>query len=138
MLTRLLALPLLTWEGRVTRRVFYRFYFPLLFVAVVLETIATFTLSWPLAWLTSAAAIFCAITIVFLVIKRLRDAGKSGYYALLFFVPVANLFAVYLVFFKKTFSVKTPSVPSLSASSKKTSTKFISFLLAIAITASTL
>ncbi|MDO8482990.1 MAG: DUF805 domain-containing protein [bacterium] len=139
MFTRLLASPLLTSEGRITRRTFYRYYFPLLFAAIVLETIATFTLSWPLAWLTSTVAIFLVIIITFLVIKRLHDVGKSGYCALLFFVPFANLWAMYLVFFKKGTALKNSSSP-VSPSQKNTSakTKFTALLLALTITASTL
>ncbi len=128
MFTRLRASPLLTWEKSITRRAFYRSYFPLLFISIVLQTIATFTLSWLFAWITSSIALFLAIIIVFLVIKRLHDVGKSGYWVLLFLLPFANLWAVYLVFFKKGALVRESSSP------RKIVPKLLAFLLALSIT----
>ncbi len=101
MFKRLFSSQLISWEGNIGRMRFLRSYFPLLFAAIVFQTIAAWTLSSLLSWLVSSIAIFLAIVIVFLVIKRLRDTGHRGRTALLFFIPFANLWAAYLVFFKK-------------------------------------
>lgn len=70
---------------------------------VLLAAISPEDPSPPLSLLGVAAYIFWVILGVLLSIGRLHDLSKSGWYCLLFLVPIANLFlGVYLLFAKGT------------------------------------
>lgn len=48
-------------------------------------------------FLLFASIIVVYIPLITAIIRRLHDVGKSGYLGLLWFVPVANLYLIYLL-----------------------------------------
>ncbi len=92
---------LLSWQGRVSRGRFWRTYFSLIIPEFVIGIVASLTASGLLAWLFWSLYTLFAILIVFLVIKRLHDLGKSGWWMLLLSLPVVNLYIIYLLFVKR-------------------------------------
>ena len=75
--------------GRTGRRGFWRFLF---FYAVVVAVLAAAPLSNGL--LVNASALALTVLLVLAVVRRLRDAGTSGWLVLLPLVPVAGAFAL--------------------------------------------
>lgn len=92
---------LFSWQGRASRRVFLRTYFSLIIPEFFIGIVATLTASQFLAWLLWSLYTFLAIGIVFLVIRRLHDLGKSGWWIVLLSLPVVNVYIIYLLFIKK-------------------------------------
>ena len=102
MLNNARMLELLSWQGRINRREFWKTYFMFLVLEFFIGLLARITASTLLAWLLWSLYVFFALIILFLVIKRLHDIGKSGWWALFFAIPLANLYAAYLVFIKRS------------------------------------
>lgn len=50
--------------------------------------------------LASIVNLAVCVSSIMLCVRRLHDVDKSGFYWLLFLVPVANFYALYLIFFK--------------------------------------
>lgn len=50
-----------------------------------------------IVFLLFASTIVVYIPLITAIVRRLHDVGKSGYLGLLWFVPVANLYLIYLL-----------------------------------------
>ena len=84
-----------------SRRDFWRRYFFLIVPVFIVGIFAGLTASAIFEWLLWSFYSFFSFLIIFLVIKRLHDVGKRGWWALFLFVPGMNIYLVYLLFFKK-------------------------------------
>lgn len=85
--------------GRISRKTYViRF---LILMAILIVCHIAFMLDGTLiSVLASCLALILCVSSVTLAIRRFHDVGKSGFYWLLFLVPVANIFALYLLFGK--------------------------------------
>ena len=92
---------LISWEGTLARGDFWRIYWPLAIVQVLLQVPLVLTASRLLAWLLASFSVFIALTTLFQILKRLSDTGRSRWFTLLLPVPFANLYTIYLLFIKK-------------------------------------
>lgn len=92
---------LITWEGVLSRREFWRIYWPLAIAQVIVQVPRTLTASRLLEWLLTSFSVFIAVATLFQILKRLSDTGRSRWFALLLLVPFANLYTIYLLFIKK-------------------------------------
>lgn len=92
---------LIRWEGTLSRDDFWRIYWPLAILQLLIQIPLTFTASRLLAWLFTSLATFIAIATLFQILKRLSDTGRSRWFALFLLVPFANLYPIYLLFIKK-------------------------------------
>lgn len=93
---------LITGNGTLSRGDFWRIYWPLAIVQVVMQVPFVLTASRLLAWVFASLATFIAIATLFQILKRLSDTGRSRWFALLLLVPFANLYPIYLLFIKKS------------------------------------
>ncbi len=93
--------PLFSRDGCVSRSQFWRTYFSLIIPEFIIGIVASLTASGLFAWLLWSLYTLLAIMIVFLVIKRLHDVQKSGWWMLLLSLPVVNIYILYLLFIKK-------------------------------------
>jgi len=91
----------LSWKGPLHRGDFWRAYPILAIPNYIAFTAAPFAAPALFQWLVWSLFVFTAILIVFQVIKRLNDTGHSGWLSLLLFVPLVNVYVLYLLFVKK-------------------------------------
>lgn len=92
---------LITWEGTLSRGDFWRIYWPLAIVQVMVQVPRILTASRLFAWLLTSLSVCIAVATLFQILKRLSDTGHSRWFALLLLVPFANLYTIYLLFIKK-------------------------------------
>lgn len=92
---------LFSYDGVLTRGDFFRTYTPLFLIVIVSDIFGHFFKNFfLLEWFFWSIFSLCAILICFQVIKRLRDTKHSWWYSLLLFLPIVNLYIIYLLFFK--------------------------------------
>ena len=93
------------WQGRATRKEYWLFYavgsasvyLLLAFVMLVAVGAGGQYSSTGLFWVWLVYALFIAVATVALTVRRLHDIDKSGWYQLLFLIPLAGI-VLWLVF----------------------------------------
>ena len=102
MTTRQFFTHCITYEGALSRGVFWRIYWPLAIVQAFIQIPFTLTASRLLAWVFASLTTFIAIAVLFQILKRMTDTGRSRWFTLLLLIPFANLYPIYLLFIKKS------------------------------------
>lgn len=96
------SIEFLSWDGYMRRGQFWKAYFALMIPGYVSYTIAPIISPYYYSWLLYSIWVFTGILSIFQVIKRLRDVNRSPWISLLLFLPVVNLYVMYLLFIKKS------------------------------------
>lgn len=92
---------LFSWEGTMPRGQFWKVFFTLMIPGYIAYTLAFIIRPLYYSWILYSIWTFTGIVIVFQVIKRLRAVNKNPWISLLLFLPVVNLYVMYLLFIKK-------------------------------------
>lgn len=91
----------LSCEGVMSRRQFWYAYLLLAIPNYFAYQFAPFLAPVFYEWLARSFFAFTAILLVFQVVKRLHDTGRSGWMSLLLLIPGLNLYVLYLLFIKR-------------------------------------
>ena len=85
--------------GRISRKTYVKRFLILMAISIVCHI--AFMLDVTLiSVLALCLVLILCVSSIMLAVRRFHDVGKSGFYWLLFLVPVANIFALYLLFGK--------------------------------------
>ncbi len=99
------------FSGRARRKEFWMFQLFLIIISIVcivldyiLGTVFTINagraglISFPSGWLHFLCIIFHLLPNISVYFRRLHDVGKSGWWLLIQFIPIVNLWILYLLF----------------------------------------
>ena len=91
-------------NGRITRKTFWLKvwlpYFVIYFMALAIDFVAgTFSQDIGIGLFTGVLSVCSIFPIIMVCIKRLHDRNRSGWFCLLFFVPLLNLWPTIEVYF---------------------------------------
>ncbi len=90
----------LYFDGRINRKVFLFRNLILYGISIVVNLVVWLVIGSSASWIVSVAFAPPAFS---LGIRRLHDLDKSGWFALIYFIPVLNIILeLYLLFFKGT------------------------------------
>ncbi len=90
----------LYFDGRINRRVFLFRNLILYVISIVVNFLVWLALSSAALWIVSAAFAAPGFS---LAIRRLHDLDKTGWFSLIYFIPIVNIiFEFYLLFCKGT------------------------------------
>jgi len=92
---------LLRFEGRYSRKKFWKNTIVMGIISSVASMFAERTDSLLVALLALAIAIVVLIIIICTAVKRSHDLGKSGIFAILYFIPIVNIYPFILFGFIK-------------------------------------
>ena len=87
---------LFSFNGRIPRSVFWlKFYIPAVVVMIVLiildYALGTYDSDVGFGWLSGIFSFLIIYPDFAVIVKRLHDRGRSGWFLFLFFVPIANI-----------------------------------------------
>lgn len=85
--------------GRISRKTYVIRFLILMAISIVCHIAFMLDVTF-ISVLASCLVLILGVSSIMLAIRRFHDVGKSGFYWLLFLVPVANIFAIYLLFGK--------------------------------------
>lgn len=85
--------------GRISRKTYVRRFLILMAISIVCHIAFMLDVTF-ISVLASCLVLIPCVSSIILAVRRFHDVGKSGFYWLLFLVPVANIFALYLLFGK--------------------------------------
>ena len=87
-------------KGRLSRKTYAKRFLILMVIGFCFAMLNVLEIT-ALMILTGCAAFVISVSNLMMAARRFHDIGKSGFYCLLFLLPVANVIAIYYVFGKE-------------------------------------